>query len=268
MNRITQITLFGFAGLVLAGCNSGGKDEPIWEQAKITDLAPATDAKDATGKLLKTINFNIFIFDIPAEKTSTLDGIWQVLYRKPLQFKDYDAFAANSFAVGFGQLDMWNTIADMLRDAGGERAEKISVLLTDDRPDDIVIGRLGRRRTIFHTPKSGSTEATTAGPGKIALRIKAQKIPGQRGVCNVDVVPVFSPPISTSIPQLADREKAGEIVFTSCRLRAKMSPGDFVLLGPQKHISRQVTLAGLLFSRSRRKPIVRTYLFVCTRIVD
>jgi len=268
MNRIIQIALFGFVGLVVTGCNSGGKDEPIWEQTKITDLAPAADAKDATGKWLKTINFNIFIFDIPAENASALDGIWQGPYRKPLRFKDYDAFAANSFAVGFGQLDTWNAIADMLRSAGGERTEKISVLLTDDQPDDIVIGRLGSRQTIFYTPKSGSTEGTTAGPGKIALRVKAQKIPGSRGVCNFDVVPVFSPPISTSIPQLADREKAGEIVFTSCRFRAKMSPGDFILLGPQKYISRQVTLAGLLFSRSRRKPIVRTYLFVCTRIID
>lgn len=268
MNRITQIALFGFACLVLAGCNSGGKDEPIWEQTKITDLAPAADTKDSTGKFLKTINFNIFVFDIPAENASALDSLWEVLYRKPLQFKDYDAFAANIFAAGFGQLDIWNTVADMLRAAGGERAEKISVLLTDDRPDDVVIGRLSRRQTIFHTAKSGSTEATTAGPGKIALRIKAQKIPGQRGVCNIDVVPVFSPPVSTSIPQLANREKAGEIVFTSCRLRAKMSPGDFILLGPQKYISRQVTLAGLLFSRPRRKPIIRTYLFVCTRIID
>jgi len=144
MNRIIQIALFGFVGLVLAGCNSGGKDEPIWEQTKITDLAPAADAKDATGKWLKTINFNIFIFDIPAENASALDGIWQGPYRKPLRFKDYDAFAANSFAVGFGQLDTWNAIADMLRSAGGERTEKISVLLTDDQPDDIVIGRKSR----------------------------------------------------------------------------------------------------------------------------
>ncbi|UCC22654.1 MAG: hypothetical protein JSW23_00860 [Planctomycetota bacterium] len=268
MNHITQIALFGFVCLAVAGCNSGENDEPIWEQTKITDLAPSTNSRDATDKLLKTINFNVFILDIPAENASALDGLWQVLYRKPLHFKDYDAFAANIFAAGFGQLELWNTIADMLRAAGGERTEKISVLLTDDRPDDIVIGRLSSRQTIFYTAKSGSTEATTAGPGKIALRVKAQKIPGQRGVCNLDVVPVFSPPISTSIPQLADRERAGELVFTSCRLRAKMSPGDFVLLGPQKYISREVTLGGLLFSRSRRKPIVRTYLFVCTRIID
>ncbi len=268
MNRIIQIALFSIVGLVVAGCNGGGKGTPIWEHTKITDLAPAADSKDATGKLLKTINFNIFVFDIPAENAGALDGIWAALYRKPLQFKDYDAFAANTFAVGFGQVDMWNTIAEMLRDAGGERAEKVSVLLTDDRPDDIVIGKLGSRRTIFYTAKSGSTEATTAGPGKIALRVKAKKISGSRGVCTFDAVPVFTPPLSSSLPQLADRQKAGEIVFTSCRLRATMSPGDFILLGPQKHISRQVTLAGLLFSRYGRKPIVRTYLFVCNRIID
>jgi hypothetical protein len=268
MNRVMQIVLFSIVGLAVTACNSSEKDEPVWEQTKITDLAPPADAKDATGKLLKTINFNIFVFDIPAESAGALDGIWGALYRKPLQFKDYDAFAANSFAVGFGQLDMWSTIADMLRSARGEKAEKISVLLTDDRPDDIVIGKLGSRRTIFYAAKSGSTEAATAGPGKIALRVKAQKIPGSRGVCTFDAVPVFSPPLSSSLPQLAEVKKAGEIVFTSCRFRAKMSPGDFILLGPQKHINRQVTLGGLLFSRTRRGPIVRTYLFVCNRIID
>ncbi|MHC4911546.1 MAG: hypothetical protein ACYTE5_00895, partial [Planctomycetota bacterium] len=256
MNRVLQIALFGFAGLLLAGCSDPEKDKRIWEETKITDLAPSADARDTSGKLLKTINFNIFIFDIPAEKTSALDGAWQMLYTKPLRFKDSDAFVANSFAAGFGQLDMWNKVSDLLRDAGGRKMEKISVLLTDDQPDDITIGRLARRQTIFYMPKSGSSEGITAGPGKIALRIKARKSPAPRGTCDFDVVPVFLPPIISSIPELAAREKAGEILFTSCRLRAKMGPGDFILLGPQKYISRQVTLAGLLFSRQKPKPIM------------
>lgn len=268
MNRVLQIALFGFAGLLLAGCNGGGKDEPIWEQTKITDLAPSTASKDTDGRLLKTINFNIFIFDIPAENTSVLDDVWQMLYTKPLRVKDSDAFIANSFAVGYGRIDMWNKVSDLLRDAGGKKIEKISVFLTDDRPDDINIGSLVRRQTIFYTPKSGSSEAAAAGPGKIAFRIKAWKNPALRGGCDFDVVPVFLPPISSSIPELAAREKAGEIVFTSCRLRAKMGPGDFILLGPQQYISYQATLAGLLFSRQNPKPITRTYLFVCTRIID
>ncbi|MHC4104634.1 MAG: hypothetical protein ACYSR9_06815 [Planctomycetota bacterium] len=268
MNRILQIVLFGFAGLLLTSCNDPEKDKPIWEQLKITDLAPRADAKDTDGKLLKTINFNIFIFDIPTENTDALDNIWQTLYTKPLKFKDYDAFAANSFAAGFGRLDAWNKVADSLRNAGAKRAEKISVLLTNDQPDDIAIVRLKRQQNIFYTAKSGLTEAATTGPGKINLSIKARKFPAQRGVCDFDVVPVFSPPKVSSIPKLAAREKQGQVVFTSCRFRAKMSPGDFILLGPQKHISSQATLAGLLFSRPSRKPVTRTYLFVCTRIID
>jgi hypothetical protein len=268
MNRVLQIALFGFAGLLLAGCNDPEKDERIWEHTKITDLAPSANAKDTSGELLKTVNFDIYVFDVPAQNIGALDGVWQMLYTKPLRFKDSDAFVANSFAVGFGQLDMWNKASDLLRDAGGRKMEKISVLLTDDQPHDITIGRLARRKTIFYKPKSGSTEGATAGPGKIALRIKARKSPAPRGTCDFDVVPVFLPPIISSIPELAAREKAGEILFTSCRLRAKMGPGDFILLGPQKYISRQVTLAGLLFSRQKPKPIMRTYLFVCTRIVD
>jgi len=84
----------------------------------------------------------------------------------------------------------------------------------------------------------------------------------------VDVQPVFSLPVRSSIPQLAAREKSGEFLFTSAGFKLKMSPGDFVILGPQKYISHQITLGGLSFSRPEPKPVVRVFLFVCTGIID
>jgi hypothetical protein len=266
MIRFFQIAVLSCLGLLLTGCNAPEESEPIWEQVKITDIAPAHNGKQPDSQLLKTINFNVYIFEMPAENINTLNDVWQMLYTKPLRFNDYDAFVANSFSVGFGEVQMWNKIADLLQAAGGKRAKTVSLLLLDGQASDLAIAALGNEQTIFYISTDGSMEGATIGPGILALRIKAEKIPGLRGVCNVDVQPVFSLPVRSSIPQLAAREKLGEFLFDAAGFRLKMSPGNFVFLGPKKYSSDQITLASLVFSRPGLGPVVRMFLFVCTRI--
>lgn len=266
MIRFFQIAVFSCLALLLTGCNAPEESEPIWEQVKITDIAPAHNGKQPDSQLLKTINFNVYIFEMPAENISTLNDVWQMLYTKPLRFNDYDAFVANSFSVGFGEAQMWDKIADLLRAAGAKQVKTVSLLLLDGQASDLAIAGLGNKQTIFYISTDGSMEGATIGPGNLALRIKAEKIPGLRGVCNVDVQPVFSLPVRSSIPQLAAREKLGEFLFDAAGFRLKMSPGNFVFLGPEKYSSDQITLGSLFFSRPGPRPVVRTFLFVCTRI--
>jgi hypothetical protein len=268
MIRLFQIIVFSCAVVLLTSCNAPKKDEPIWEQVKLGDLVPPADAKHPGGQLLKTINLSVYIFEIPAENVSALNDVWQSLYTKPLRFNNYDAFCANSFLVGFGQIQTWNKIADMLRDAGGKEIETVSLLLSDGQTNDFTIARLGKEQTIFYISAAGSMEGTTVGPGKLALRIKVEKIPGSRGVCQVNAQPVFPSPITSPIPQLAAQAKSAEFLFTSAGFGLKMSPGDFILLGPEKYIGHQITLGSLFFSRPGRRPTVRTFLLVCTRIID
>lgn len=260
--------IFCCTAVLLTSCNAPEKDEPIWQQVKISDLAPPADVKHPTGQLLKTINLNVYIFEIPAENISALNYVWQMLYTKPLKFNNYDAFCANSFLVGFGQIQMWNKIANILRDAGGKKIETVSLLLPDGETNDFTIARLDKEQTIFYVSAAGSMEGATVGPGKLALRIKVEKIPGSRGVCKVNAQPVFPSPITSPIPQLAARAKSAEFLFTSAGFGLKMSPGDFVLLGPEKYIGHQITLGSLFFSRPGRKPTVRIFLLFCTRIID
>lgn len=260
--------VFSCAAVLLTSCNAPEKDEPIWEQVKLGDLAPSSDAKHPPGQLLKTINLNIYVFEMPAENINALNDVWQELYTKPLQFNNYDAFCANSFLVGFGQIQMWNKIANILRNAGGKKIETVSLLLPDGETNDFTIARLDKEQTIFYISSTGSMEGTTVGPGRLALRIKVERIPGSRGVCQVSAQPVFPSPITSPIPQLAARAKSAEFLFTSAGFSLKMSPGDFVLLGPEKYIGHQITLGSLFFSRPGRRPVVRIFLLFCTRIID
>lgn len=252
--------------VLLTGCNVSEKDKPIWQQVKIGDLAPSRSGKQPSAQLLKAVNFDVYIFEIPAENIGALDDVWQRLSTKPLTFNDYEAFVANSFSVGFGQIRMWNKIADLLRAADGKKIETVSLLLADGQAETIAVAGFGNEQAIFYISTEGSMDGVTVGPGELALRIKAEKIPGSRGICNMSVLPVFSSPPAGAIPQLVALEKSGEFLFTCCRFGLKMSRGDFVFLGPKKYIGQQTTLAGLFFSRPGRRPVVRAYLIVCTGI--
>ena len=268
-----------FLTFCLIGC-PGPEEEPIWENVKIGDLAPRQGNKPPSAQLLKTINFNLHIFEIPAENIDKLDDARKTLYTKPLRFHSLHAFGANSFSVCFGQIRMWNEIYGSLLAAGGKIITKVSLMFADGQAENIAITGLDGPRILFFTSTYGSREGASIGPGILALRLEAQTIPGSRGVCNVTAYPVFSPPmIRGTIPQLDTRAKKREFPFSAAAFGLKMSPGDFILLGPKEYVSDQTALGGLFFSNPKgslffseteRKPpelqpAVRIFLLVCTR---
>jgi len=263
----------------LIGCNVP-EEEPIWEKVKIGDLAPRRSDKPPSARLIKTINFDLHIFEIPAENIDKLDDTRKNLYTKPLRFNSLHAFSANSFSVCFGQIRMLDQIYNLLLAASGKILTKVSLMLADGQAETITITALDGPRTIFFTSTYGSREGANIGPGILALRLKAQTIPGSRGVCDVTAYPVFSPPIvKGAIPQLEEQAKIREFPFSAAAFALKMSPGDFILLGPKEYISDQTALAGLFFSNPEGslffseterkppelKPAVRIFLLVCTR---
>jgi len=268
-----------FSTFCLIGCTTP-EEEPIWEKIKIGDLAPRRGGKPPAARLIKTINFDLHIFEIPAENIDKLDDTRKNLYTKPLRFNSLHAFGANSFSVHFGQIRMLDEIYNLLLAANGKIIAKVSLMLADGLPESIAITGLDGPRTIFFTSTYGSREGANIGPGILALRLKAQTIPGSRGVCNVTAYPVFSPPIIRgAIPQLDARAKRGEFPFSAAAFELKMGTGDFVLLGPKEYISDQTALGGLFFSNPKGtlfiskterkppelKPAVRIFLLVCTR---
>jgi hypothetical protein len=279
MTRVFQIVLLGTLALWAAGCNSS-ETKPIWERIKITDLAPIDNNKQGSKQRLKTINFKVYVFEIPSEDISKLDEVWPMLYTQTLQFNDQYTFSGNSFMAGFGKIPMWGKIADLLRSVDGIQTNTISLLLPDGQSQNVSVSVLGKEQTIFYISKNGTMKGATLGPGKIGLRITAEKIAGSRGVCKVSVLPIFSPLRQRSIPLLQGRVKTSEFLFTSAGFNLKMSPGDFVLLGPEKYDISLKTLDSLLFSKPEGslffneldrkapelKPAVRLFLLACTSI--
>ena len=113
-----QIIIFTTLTLFFAGCNTPGSTQTpraAWEGTKIFDIAPSP--QKAEKHLLRTIDFDIYTFQIPAENLSKLENAWQILNTDALGFKDYKTFKSNSFAAGFGQTTTWDKIGEILLDA-------------------------------------------------------------------------------------------------------------------------------------------------------
>ena len=262
MIRILSILALGVVVTLLAGCDGNQSDKPVWEGIKIGDLAPSDDGTGPGDRVLKTINFDVFIFEIPSENMGTFDDLWQKVYTRPLQFSDYDAFRASSFLAGFGQIKVWNEVAGLLDAAGARKVNTVSLLLLPGQNGDVAVAGLYREQEVYFS-RRGSMEGVTVGPGRLVLRIGADRIGGSRGVCSVTVVPVLSRPGRT---YLGAGEKWGDFVFDSVGFRLKMSPGDFVFLGPEKYCSDRVNLGSLFFSRPGPVPVVRAFLLLCTGV--
>ncbi len=265
MTRLFQITLLAYLMFFLTGCDGLTEQKPIWQDLKITDLAPAKTTDGKYGKL-KDISFLVYFFEIPAENINKLGSIWEMLHTKPFEFNNHAAFEKNSFAVGYSQIEHWDNFRELLIATGGKGDESVSLLIPDGQSSDVFITKLRKQQDVFFASDTGKMEGKTLGPGKIVLRIKAEKVHQQRGVCKVYASPMFTPPDDILISTLASKEKKGEFVFNSTAFKLKMGSGDFFFLAPKVYVDNKITLPGLFFCKTKPEPKIRTILLICTKI--
>jgi hypothetical protein len=279
MIRIFVFAVLGCLSMSLAGCKKPEQVQPVQEQVKIGDISPS-HGDHSVGTAINTINFDVHIFEIPAENFGKVSDIWELLYTEPLQFHNQKVFMANSFVVRFGRVRMWNRIHDMLRTAGGQKIVTVSLLLPNGQSNDLIVKELNMEQNVSYIAANNRRDGVTIGPGIIGLRIKAEKVPNLRDVCELLAYPVFTVQTSSSIPQLYTRAKSREFAFSSAAFGLRMAPGDFIVLGPEKYNppnAGQTTLDGLFFSKpegslfpsadniikTELKPAVRVFLLVC-----
>ncbi len=269
-----------FSCFFYSGCIEPKNDPPIWEEVKISDLAPYEGDKPRPSQKIKTINLDMHVFEVPVENISKLDKIRKNLYIRPLRLRDYGAFHANSFWIRFGHRRKWDEVYQMLQAANSQRLMRISLMLPDAWPQTFTITGLDHPQSVFYTAINGSKEAAHVGPGVLGLRIKAQSIPTSPGECSVTAYPVFIPPVKSTIPELDAQIKRREFPFTVAAFGLNMRPGHFVVLAPTEYIEDQTSLGGLFFSNPQgslffnkdgssppeRKPAFRVFLLHCTRI--
>ncbi|MHC4500549.1 MAG: hypothetical protein ACYS21_15725, partial [Planctomycetota bacterium] len=84
------------------------------QDIKLRDLAPSQGPEGSGVQLLEPVNFNVYVFEIPAPKVNELGTVWQMLGGERVKLRHREAFGANSFLVGFGQSRMLRGVTGLL----------------------------------------------------------------------------------------------------------------------------------------------------------
>ena len=268
--------------LGIGGCDqSPVYSDPTWRDVKIGDLGPKpADRPRAT--LVGTVSFDVYALDLPADNIENLSPVWKVLSAKPIRTNSYTAFRENGFRVRYGRLRMWPRVQSLLAEAGAKGAGTTSLLLSEDEPADLPITDVPRGLSVSFVGMDLSPQIANVSVGVLSLRLRAEPVPGARGVRKIVAYPVHTLPISIGIPELKATARQQEFYFAAAAFATQMSPGDLVMLAPDRYVPERSSLGGLFFTRAvgtiftdptgrtppERKPTVRVFVLICTRMSE
>jgi len=272
-----MIAVLGLLFVFLPGCTEP-VTQPLRDDVNIGDLRTLESEKRPGKSSLRTANFDVHIYELPADKLGKLDDVWDGLHSRGLTFYNYRAFAGNLFRLGMGRQFSWSRLDDLIKDIGGKRMAIISMLLPDGRSDDLRLTGLDRPEEISFIDRSLLRDKVLIGPGIVNLRLTGSQVPGLRGVCQIVGYPAFTVPMASATGPMAELAKQQEVEFKAAGFGLKISPDEFIVLGPTKYVSERVSLGGLFFTnldgtvftargkRPTRKISVRIFVLVCTAI--
>jgi hypothetical protein len=226
-----------------------------------------------------TAAIDVYIVELPADNVEKLAALWQILSAAPIRLSSYNAFSENSFRLLFGKLGMWGKLQELLAEADAQPITTVSLTVADPWTD-LPIAEVPVARPITFVANDLSKQTANVGPGILTLRLVAQPIPWTRGVRKIVGFPAYTLPTAVAIPELQAQSQRHEFYFDSAAFACQMGPGDLLVLGPEKYTGERVTLGGLFFNNPdetlffnpnkskppERKPAVRVYILVCTRV--
>lgn len=221
--------------IIITGCAEQQKDpdSALLQGVKISDLQPSF-----VPQLQPKILFRMYTFDIPAENISFVEDMFKILQTSSMRFVNYDAFRANGFAAGFGQIVIWDELGDKLRKANALGRGTNALTISSDVDDNIDVAGIGQKYTLFYVGTDGTVAGVGLAAGRIAWNIKAQPIAGQRGSAQVWIQPVFKSYKDERIAKLIGKKLSSQIDFESSGFQLVMGEGDFILMGPGQYDSQ------------------------------
>jgi len=283
MRVFRTIAMMFLSGLALGGCGPSSEPVvPIWEQVTVGEIAPKSPDPSRQARFLATVNLDVYALDLPAENIDKLDDLWQMLSAKPIQTNSYNAFAGNSFRARIGHIAMWEEVRRLLATAGAQDAGTISLVIGNDEPADLPVANVAPDSTVWFVGTNLARHTVQVGRGLLVLRLREQSVPGARGVRKIIAYPVYTLPMTTGIPELRAQGARREFYFASAAFAAQMAPGDLLVLAPDSYSGETLSLGGRFFNRPepvlffdvetkkppQRRPAVRIFILVCTRIND
>lgn len=244
---------------------------------KIGDLKPVYKDGSTGNNIIKAINIDFHVLEIPEENFNKLDEIRRTLNIRPIKFNNYLAFSANLFSVYYGRNQTRGTVYDFLQIAGAQHIGNQAIILVDGESTDIPIKQLPQTQVVYFNNLNGDIEAARVGPGYITLHFSVEKADSLDDAATVKMFPLFTRMSTNTISQFAQLEKLQDFPFYSAAIQINMMPGDFIFLAPEQHSNDQEKLSSLFFNNPQgslffnpderklpeRKPTIKVYLITC-----
>ena len=267
-------------GVLLFGCKSSKSEPPFWEQIKLKDLAPPPSDSSVLAQRLRGMTIDIYQYEVPLDKFNQINALWNPLNQQALRFKNQSSFTGNGFRIGRGSLQQWDWIIGMLDRAQAQKVQVISMLLTEEYDQDVMIRPIPGRQAVSFLDPENKSQSLVIGAGYLTFHVKAEKPPSSPYPTHITGYPLFSVPTTTSIEPLARRANDRQIAFQGTAFTARMMPGEILVLGPDEFYGDESTLGGLFFRNpaGRRfgpseeyltpeiKPTVRVFVIMCTQV--
>lgn len=261
--KTQMISKFFFPAVLLlsmAGCH---EPEPIWEEMKITDLKPASGSGNS-GKL-KTVSFDVHKIEFAAGQLENLNKIYEDLQSSVILLNSPAGFKKNLFRAGLGREKAWRRLNRIYTEFGGEVISSLSYLINLDQPNYIPATFMDSQKDVFYYSSEDNLKGVTIGRGNLSFQITASQIPDTKSFCRLSVVPAF-PQRNSGNPSVSEFDISDDVIFSSVGFHIRISPGDFILIGPREYIPHQYTLPAVLFCSQKPEPVVRIFLILCKQI--
>jgi hypothetical protein len=231
---------------------------------KITDIQPVTPSS-----IVQPIEFQIFAFELPVAKIKDFRDLLQSLDQVSIEVQDPTSFTNNSLGAGFGKPKIGTNTVRQLESIGGEQVSARSLIVFDDRGDDLASVELPQKAEVSWRDGSGVERGQEVGAGRLSWILKSRTAREIRGVAEVRIEPGFRKKVDEIGGRMMGRIDIPIRKFPVGAFSARMGPGDFLLFGPIQSPGNETMLSSLL-CRSLRNPKDRilVYLVICTRIAN
>jgi hypothetical protein len=282
MVRFSLVAALVLGGLLgLTGCRPHPEPpNPLAEGVKIPDLAPPPQDRPPPPQFLVTVSLDVHVLELPADNVDKLQALWQILTAAPIRLMSYSAFSENCFRLLFGKTAQWEMLQSLLAETEAQPVTTVSMTVADNDWTDLPVAEIPAARPIAFVGTDLSKQVANVGPGILALRLFAEANPWTRGVRKIVGYPVYTFPVSGTIPQLQAQSLRRQFAFEPAAFACQMGPGDLLVLGPEKYTAERATLGGLFFNKPdetlffnpnkskppERKAAVRVYILVCTHV--
>ncbi len=266
MTTYWRIYAYILIALSLFGCNDSRKanfdNKPAdTDGLKITDIA-STQTKITDSLMIKNICIECIEYEMPIENFALLSEIWPLLSENSLSFNSQKAFWANSFVLGYGKAEIWNEVAQKLKQNGAKKIITTTLLFSSEQEFDIQSAYIPRAASISYIDANLQVKKNNLSEGELCLRLKAKKPSYIKGVCNL-YGRIFH--IQKNIRRI---ESSSESEFKEIGFAAQMNQGDFLILAPGPYLGDDTSLTKIFFYKNKKRPCIKFYVLFCTGIID